>query len=47
MRNHYFKPENKNYNSDFTIFGMKIGLVQDLQELPLLLTMYGCMDIKR
>ena len=34
IRNHYFKPENKNDNSDFTIFGMKIGHVPDLQELP-------------
>ena len=31
---HYFKPENKTDNSDFTIFGMKIGPVPDLQELP-------------
>ena len=34
IRNHYFKPENKNDNSGFTIFGMKIGPVPDLQELP-------------
>ena len=34
MRNHYFKSENKTDNSDFTIFGMKIGPVPDLQELP-------------
>ena len=34
IRNHYFKTENKNDNSDFTIFGMKIGPVPDLQELP-------------
>ena len=33
MRNNYFKPENKTDNSDFTIFGMKIGPVPDLQEL--------------
>ena len=30
----WFKPENKTDNSDFTIFGMKIGPVPDLQELP-------------
>ena len=35
IRNHYFKPENKTDNSDFTIFGMKIGPVPDLQELPM------------
>ena len=34
MRNHYFKHENKTDNSDFTIFGIKIGPVSDLQELP-------------
>ena len=34
IRDHYFKPENKTENSDFTIFGMKIGPVLDLQELP-------------
>ena len=34
MRKHYFKPENKTDNSDFTIFGMKIGPVPDPQELP-------------
>ena len=33
IRNHYFKPENKNNNSDFTICGMKIGPVPVLQEL--------------
>ena len=33
MRNHYLKPENKTDNRDFTIFGMKIGPVPDLQEL--------------
>ena len=32
--NHYFKPENKTDNSDLTKFGMKIGPVPDLQELP-------------
>ena len=31
---HYFKPENKTDNSDFTIFGMTICPVPDLQELP-------------
>ena len=31
---HYLKPENKTDNSDFTNFGMKIGPVPDLQELP-------------
>ena len=34
IRNHYSKPEKKTDYSDFTIFGMKIGLVPDLQELP-------------
>ena len=33
IRNHYFKPENKTDNSDFTIFCTKIGSVSDLQEL--------------
>ena len=32
--NHYFKPENKTDNSDLTKYGMKIGPVPDLQELP-------------
>ena len=31
---HNFKPENKTDNSDFTKFGVKIGPVPDLQELP-------------
>ena len=31
---HYFKHENKTDSSEFTKFGMKIGPVQDLQELP-------------
>ena len=31
---HYLKPENKTDKSDITKFGMKIGPVQDLQELP-------------
>ena len=31
---HYFKPKNKADNIDFTKFGMKIGPVPDLQELP-------------
>ena len=31
---HYFKSENKTDDSDFTKFGMKIGPVPDLQELP-------------
>ena len=31
---HYFKPENKTDNSNFTKFCMKIGPVHDLQELP-------------
>ena len=31
MHNHYFKPESKTDNSDFSIFGMKIGIVPDLQ----------------
>ena len=35
IRNHYLKPENKTDNSEFTIFGMKIGPVPDLQELPI------------
>ena len=35
IRNHYFKPENKTDNSDFTRFGMKISPVPDLHELPL------------
>ena len=35
IRSHYFKPESKTGNSDFTIFGMKIGPVPDLQDLPL------------
>ena len=30
---HYFKPENKTDNLDFTKFGMKIGPVPDLQDL--------------
>ena len=30
----YFKPENKTDNCDFTKFGIKIGPVPDLQELP-------------
>ena len=34
MRNHYFKTKNKIDNSDFKIFGLKIGTVPDLQELP-------------
>ena len=34
IRNHYFKPENKTDICDFTIFGIKIGPVPDLQELP-------------
>ena len=33
MRNHYFKPENQTDNIDFTIFGLKMGPVPDLQEL--------------
>ena len=32
---HYFKPENKTDNSDFTKFGIKIGPVPDLQEIPM------------
>ena len=31
---HYFKPEHKTDNSDFTKFCMTIGSVQDLQECP-------------
>ena len=31
---HYSKPENKTDNSKFTEFGMKIGPVLDLQDLP-------------
>jgi len=31
---HYFKPENKTDNCDFTKFVIKIGPVPDLQELP-------------
>ena len=31
---YYFKPENKTDNGDFTKFGMKIGPVPDLQEIP-------------
>ena len=34
MGNHYFKPKMKTNKSDFIIFGMKIGPVPDLQELP-------------
>ena len=40
---HYFKPGNKTGKRDLTKFGMKIGPVQDLQEL--LLDAYCPMDI--
>ena len=30
----YFKPKNKTGNSDLTKFGIKIGHVEDFQELP-------------
>ena len=32
--NNYLKTENKNDNSDFMKFGMKIGPLPDLQDLP-------------
>ena len=34
MLKHYILPDNKADNSDLIKFGMKIGTVQDLQELP-------------
>ena len=41
---HYFKPENKTDNSDFTKFVMKIGPVPDLQELPTLSATPCCLS---
>ena len=37
---HYFKPEKKTDNSDFTKFGMKIGPVPDIQGLPYCITQH-------
>ena len=33
--NNFFKPENKTDNSDFTVFGMKIGPDQIYKNYPL------------